>query len=238
MKPEHQQLASLILSLDMETEADAGDFAAITAAAHSLSVVNPRLGTVGGKETLTALFAAGHDASAVVAAMRADALGNELMDTLIVSGVDWSDELTQTVIGSLVAKGGAVTQAVADDLLALSRTTTSPAADAGVPAETTALDLEIAWIAHKAGESTQDALTAANATRDSSVAAAKAPLDAAQATYHAAVSDADDLVTPVRSKQVAVNAWLQVFEGTTAAEWQSEVNDLLASEDGNGSHGA
>ena len=238
MKPEQQRRANLIISMGMEATADAGDFAAIETAAHAQSVITPRLDKVGGKESLSAMLAAGHDATAIVSAMRSDALGNEVMDTLIVSGVDWNDDLTKTILSGLVSQGGAITQAVADTLIDLSITRSSPASDAGVPADTTALEFEVAWIVHAATQSTGDALTAANATRDTSIAAAQVPLDAAQATYDTAVSDANALVTPVQAKLNAVSGWLQVFEGTTAAEWQAEVDDLLASPDGNGSHGA
>ena len=238
MSPEHQQLASLIASMGMETGADVGDFAAIQTAAHAPSVITPRLDKVGGKESLSAMLAAGYDATAIVSAMRDNTLGNEVMDTLIVSGVDWNDDLTQAILSGLVDPAGPITQAVVDTLTDLSITRSSPAADAGVPADTTALDFEIAWTVHTATQSTVDALTAANATRDSSVAAAKVPLDTAQEAFNTAVADADALVAPVSSKHNAVIAWLSVFEGTTAAEWQTEADGLLTSPDGNGSHGS
>jgi len=238
MKPEQQQLASLVTSMGMESQADAGDFAAIATAAHAQSNVTPRADKVGGKESLTALLAAGYDTPAITTAMRSDPLGNEVMDTLIVSGVDWNDDLTQAILSGLVNPAGPITQAVVDTLTDLSITRSSPAEDAGVASDATALDFEIAWIVHTATQSTSDDLTAANATRDSSVAAAKVPLDAAQATFNTAVADADALVAPVQSKHNAVAGWLSVFEGTAAAEWQAEVDDLLASPDGNGSHGA
>jgi len=232
------QLADLIKTMGMETEADAGDFAAIATAAHSQSIVKPRADKAGGKESLTALVVGGHDVSAIVAAMRADALGNEVMDTLIVSGVDWNDDLTKTILGGLVAKGGAITQAVADELIALSITVTSPAADAGVSADATATDFEVAWIVHKATENTTAGMTAANGVYNTSIADEKATLDAAKTAYSEAVSDAEAIRQPSVSKHNAVHAWLQVGEFVTAAEWQAEVDSLLASPDGNGSHGA
>ena len=238
MTPEHQQLASLIISMGMKATADAGDFAAIETAAHAQSVITPRLDKVGGKESLSAMLAAGHDATAIVSAMRSDALGNEVMETLIVSGVDWNDDLTQAILSGLVNPAGPITQAVVDTLTALSITKSSPAQGAGVPDDTVALDFQIAWITHTGLGVATDAMTAANATRDTSIAAAQVPLDAAQVTYDTAKTDAQAISQPASSKHNAVNAWLQVFEGTTAAEWQTEVDELLASPDGNGSHGA
>lgn len=152
MNPEQQQQANLIISMGMETEADAGDFASIATAAHAQSNVTPRADKVGGKESLSALLAAGYDATAIVSAMRSDALGNEVMDTLIVSGVDWNDDLTKTILSGLVSQGEVITQAVADTLINLSITKSSPAQGAGVPDDTTALDFEIAWSAKQAAD--------------------------------------------------------------------------------------
>ena len=233
MKPEHQSLVNLIKSMGMEAEANAGDFASIVSAANAESITTPRPDKVGGKESLAALINAGHDASAIVAAMRADPLGSEVMDTLITSGVDWNDDLTKVVLGTLVGQGGAITQAVADTLILLSINKTSPAANAGVPADKTALDFEIAWIVNTGLTTTQDNINTSKAVRDTSISDEKAILDAAQAAYNTAVSDADAIHSPVVAKHNAVSAWLQTFNGTTAAQWQARVDELIASPDGN-----
>jgi len=231
------QLADLIKTMGMETEADAGDFAAITTAAHAQSVITPRLDKVGGKESLAALLAAGHDAVAIVTELRADVLGDTVYDTLIQSGVDWDDDLCKLVLGGLVAKSGPITQAVADTLINLSMTKSSPAQDAGVDAGTVALDFQIAWIVHLATQTTQADLTTADGVLAASIATEKTTLDAAQAVYDQAVVDANAIHSPVAGKHNAVSAWLQVGEFLTAAEWQTEADELLASADGNGSHG-
>jgi hypothetical protein len=238
MKPEQQQRVNLIVSMGMEVQADAGDFAAIETAAHAQSVITPNGRRFTGKETMLALMAAGHEVSPIIAKMRSDALASEMMNMLPNGGVDWADASSQVILASLIEPGSPITQAVIDTLTDMAVDVSSPAQGAGVPADTVALDFQIAWITHTGLGVTTDAMTAANATRDTSIAAAQVPLDAAQVTYATAKTDAQAISQPVSSKHNAVNAWLQVFEGTTAAEWQTEVDELLASPDGNGSHGA
>jgi len=151
---EHQ-LVNLITEYDLTATADAGDFAAITIAAHAQSVITPRPDLVGAKETLTSLLTAGYDAPAITAAMRADSLGSEVMEALHVSGVDWGDPLTQGILGVLIDPSGPITQAVADTLTSLSVVVTSPAQDAGVPADADAVDFGEAWAAKQAAEVVQ-----------------------------------------------------------------------------------
>ena len=238
MKPEHQQRASLIVSIGMETEANASDFAAVATAAHAQSVSTPNGRRFTGKDTMIALMTAGHNVKNIITKMRSDPLASELMNMLPNGGVDWADADSQLILNDLKGQGGAITQEVIDAITAMSVDVSSPAEGAGVSDETTALDFQIAWIVHKAGESTQDAVDASEVIRAASVADEKATLDAAKEAHRVAVADAAAIHQPSVSKLNAVNAWLQVFEGTTAAEWQAEVDDLLASPDGNGSHGA
>ena len=84
--------------------AAAGDFEAVAKTLSDKTVV-VRVGKVGGKETLSAIVNGGHDANAVIAAMRSVPMSSELLDTLTVSGVDWDDDLTKYVMGGLVAAG-------------------------------------------------------------------------------------------------------------------------------------
>ena len=88
--------------------------------------VEVHIGKVGGKDTLSALIAAGINPGVVVAEMRADALGSELLDTLIASGVDWNDPLTTYVMGQLVG-AGRITAEVAEVVRGLSVQMVSPA---------------------------------------------------------------------------------------------------------------
>jgi len=230
MPATHAQLSGLIVSLGLEAEADAGQFDKITAAAHAPSVITPRHHPVGGKETLGALLMAGHDAPRVVAKMRSDPLGSEVMDTLIASGVDWGDELTQVILGGLIDPAGPITEEVAATLVSLSVTVTSPAQDAGVPDDAIAEEFQRAWIVYTTTQVTQVQVDTAAATQTATNAAA-------QAVYDTAKADAAELYRPVAAKHNAVTGWMSVFEGTPA-EIQAEADELLASPDGNGSHGA
>lgn len=94
------------------------DWAGVAAAMSAKTITVP-LGKVGGKESLAALLAAGQDPNAVITAMRAVPVASVLLDTLISSGVDWSDPLTVQIMTGL-ANVGLITPAVVTAMRSLS----------------------------------------------------------------------------------------------------------------------
>lgn len=76
-------------------------------------------------------------------------------------------------------------------------------------------------------EASRIALDAANATFQAATTAAKA-------TYTSETGAANAIFFPVSEKHHNVMVNLSSFEGTTAAEWQTRADELLASVDGNG----
>lgn len=125
------------------TAADAKDWAACSAAMIAKTIA-VNLGRVGGKESLSAIIAAGADPNAVIGAMRAVPVAAELLNTLTVSGVDWVDAMTVMIMSGLVEKG-LVSQPVVDAMQALSLRYESTASQAGVTDEDcTATDCEAA----------------------------------------------------------------------------------------------
>jgi hypothetical protein len=224
MTMNNPQLSLLIKTMGAEALADAGDFTSIETAAHAKTTVvsNPQL--VGGKDSLMALTLGGFDTSAIIAAMRADILGNEIMETLIASGVDWNDPLTITVLDTLVTVEGPITQAVKDTLTNLSLIKSSPAEDNGVDSDVTAVDFEVSWIAYKGGLTSDSELAIAANTRNSEMAAA-------QAIYDAANDAANAAYLPSVNKHTNISLDIGSFDGTPS-EWQARVDALNASTDG------
>jgi len=100
------------------TEAQAGDWAAVAEILNALTQT-VTVGKVGGKASLVALVAAGIDPNQVIAAMRANPMASELLNTLTADGVDWSDDMTAYVMGKLVA-AGKISQQTVDVMQSLS----------------------------------------------------------------------------------------------------------------------
>jgi hypothetical protein len=99
-------------------DARAGKWDAVATTLNALTRT-VRLGKVGGKASLGALVAAGIDPDTVIAAMRANPMASELLNTLTADGVDWADDMTAYVMGKLVA-AGKITQKTADVMRSLS----------------------------------------------------------------------------------------------------------------------
>lgn len=101
--------------------AEAGDWQTVADTLNALTHT-VKVGKVGGKDSLQALVAAGEDPNAVIGAMRAVPTASVLLDTLISSGVDWSDPLSEMIMNGLVASGK-ISQRAADSVRALSERT-------------------------------------------------------------------------------------------------------------------
>lgn len=110
-------LAGLIREHALES-AKAGKWESVADTLNALTHT-VRVGKVGGKASLGALVAAGIDPDTVIAAMRANPMASELLNTLTADGVDWADDMTAYVMGKLVA-AGKITQKTADVMRSLS----------------------------------------------------------------------------------------------------------------------
>ena len=245
---EQHQLVNLITEYDLTATADAGDFAAVATAAHaktivvedqtqySLSLIGDRLSAaLGEAEGLIARRAFADTLDGAIAAKEAartagDAVGSAGLGEL---------RLAQNALGNsqlqlyqadrqatITELGVAWSAAELAAILALGITHVSPASKAGVPDTTTALEFQIAWIVRASEATSQTTVDAANVTFQAATTAAKA-------TYTSDTGAANSTFTPVSEKHHNVMVNLSSFEGTTAAEWQTRADELLASVDGN-----
>jgi hypothetical protein len=248
MTPTQQKLVNLITDNSLTATADAADFASITTFAHnktipvenhtsySLALIGDKLSeTLGATDGLAArrLFADTLDA-----AIASKEAAREANDTVNAAGLG-ELRLAQDALGNgKLQLFQADRQATINELgagwpasdlaaiLALGITYISPAEQAGIAADTTALDFEVAWIVKTGLDTSQVTLDAANATFQTDTAAAKA-------TFNSLTQAANDAFVPVSQKHNNIVQNLNAFEGVTAADWQAKVDALLASPDGN-----
>lgn len=243
----NQTLINLIIDSGLTATADAGDFASITTAIHvkDIPVENPTpysLALIGEKlveklgdseglaarrafaDTLDAAISAKETARANGDAVGAAGLGElRLAQNALGNGrLQLNQVDRQATITELGAAWPAEELAA---ILELGVTYTSLAEQAGIPAETSATDLEIAWIVRDGLATSQATFDAANVTFQADTATAKAD-------FNTATGAANSAFVPVSTKHNNVSQHLGVFAGATAAEWQARVDALLASVDG------
>jgi len=247
MNIEQYQLVNLITEYDLTATADAGDFAAIAITVqaktipvenhtqYSLSLIGDRLSAaLGEAEGLVARRAFADTLDGAIATKEAaraagDAVGSAGLGELRLAQNALGNgqlQLYQADRQATITELGAAWSA--DQLaaiLALGLTHISPAEQAGIATETTALDFEIAWIVRAGMATSQATFDAANVTFQADTATAKE-------AFSEATEAANSAFVPVSQKHNNIHSNLSQYEGTTAAEWQARVDALLASANG------